>query len=347
MATAPTRTFSLKRRLLSGAVDDNVRAIRNRPRGKLYRRAPVPWALLVVGAAGIAAALALGAALRGGVFGPAEARKPFARLPAAPSGSKGPDPGAFFVAGPPVRVPSRVFPLAVRRIVLDPGHGGGDEGTHTSTGLVEKDLTLDIARRLAVRLRASGIQALLTRDRDERVSLADRASFANHSGADLFVSIHVNWFHDGRADRGIETFYLGPSDDPFVTRLASEENRESGYSLADVRRLLDSIYADLRQQESRQLATDVQTRLLGSVREVEPAVRDRGVKSAPFLVLVATDMPAILAEVACLSNDEEARLLGSPDYRDRIAGALFDGIAAYSRDVQKSGPVTAREETVR
>jgi N-acetylmuramoyl-L-alanine amidase len=346
LATAPTRTLSLKRRLLTGAVDDNVRAIRNQPRGRLYRRAPVPWALLLVGAAGIGAAFALGAALRSGAIAPAAPRVPYSRLPPSDGTSK-PGPDALFAAGPLARVPSGVFPLAVRRIVIDPGHGGGDEGTHTPTGLVEKDLTLDIAKRLAARLRSAGIQPLLTRDRDERISLADRAGFANRSGADLFVSIHVNWFHDGRADRGIETFYLGPSDDPFVTRLASEENRESGYSLADVRRLLDSIYADLRQQESRQLAADVQKRLLASVREVAPAVRDRGVKSAPFLVLVATDMPAILAEVACLSNDEEARLLGRPDYRDRIAGALFEGIAAYSRDVQKSVPVTAREESVR
>jgi N-acetylmuramoyl-L-alanine amidase len=346
LTTVPTRLPGLKRRLLAGAVDDNVRAIRNQPRGRLYRRAPLPWTLLLVGAAGVAAAFALGAALRSGAIAPAAPPSPYSRLPV----ESGPDkagPEAVFAAGPLARVPSRVFPLAVRRIVIDPGHGGGDEGTHTSTGLVEKDLTLDISKRLAARLRAAGIQPLLTRERDERVSLADRAAFANRSAADLFVSIHVNWFRDGRADRGIETFYLGPSDDPFVTRLASDENRESGYSLADVRRLLDSIYADLRQEESRQLAADVQKRLLASVREVEPAVRDRGVKSAPFLVLVATDMPAILAEVACLSNDEEARLLGRPDYRDRIAGALFDGIAAYSRDVQRSGPATTREESVR
>ena len=177
--------------------------------------------------------------------------------------------------------------------------------------------------------------------------LADRARYANIADADLFVSIHVNWFDDGRANRGIETFYLGPSDDPTVTRLASLENRESGYSLADVRRLLDSIYADLRQEQSRALATSVQRRLLDSIRSVEPDVRDRGVKSAPFLVLVATDMPAILAEVACLSSDREASLLGQADYRERIAGALFDGIAAYSRRVEQPEPVTERDKGAR
>ncbi|KAB2955515.1 MAG: N-acetylmuramoyl-L-alanine amidase [Thermoanaerobaculia bacterium] len=212
---------------------------------------------------------------------------------------------------------------------------------------MEKDVTLDLARRLAARLAGAGFEARLTRERDERILLADRARFANDAGADLFVSIHLNWIEDGRANRGIETFYLGPSDDPEATQLASFENRESGYSLADVRRLLDSIYADLRQEQSRALARAVQKRLLASVRAVAPEVRDRGVKSAPFLVLVATDMPAILAEVACLSNHEEARLLGRDDYRDRIAGALFEGIAAYSRSVQQADPGAGSDKGVR
>jgi N-acetylmuramoyl-L-alanine amidase len=183
---------------------------------------------------------------------------------------------------------------------------------------------------------AAGFEVELTRDDDRRVSLRDRALAANDRRADLFVSIHVNWFEDGRANRGIETYFLGPSDDPFITELASAENRESGYSLADVRRLLDSIYADLRQEQSRALAGAVQRRLVSSIREVAPDVRDRGVKSAPFLVLVTAEMPAILAEVASLSNAEEARLLGEESYRERIAVALSDGIRAYSTFVAQS-----------
>ncbi|MBP9146436.1 MAG: N-acetylmuramoyl-L-alanine amidase [Thermoanaerobaculia bacterium] len=353
----------LKRRLLSGAVDENVRAIQNLPRHKLYRKPPVGrWLLFALAglgtlaaaswaiwfrpaapatsppstlAAGLAPAplpqlppLAPYATLRG----PASPMEPGAATAGAQAmGPLDPDLLADFGTDTvPTRLAARLFPVAVRRIVLDPGHGGGDEGTRTPVGLTEKFLTLDIAQRLAQFLAAAGFEVRMTRDTDSKLFLRDRVRFANQAHADLFVSIHVNWLKDGRADRGIETYYLGPSDDPFITELASAENRESGYSMADVRQLLDGIYSDLRQQESRRLAAAVQRRLVGAVREVSREVRDRGVRSAPFLVLVETEMPAILAEVASLASPEEARLLAQPEYRDRLARALFDGIRAYS-----------------
>ncbi|MEO8275330.1 MAG: N-acetylmuramoyl-L-alanine amidase [Thermoanaerobaculia bacterium] len=272
-----------------------------------------------------------------GALDPSRGALPSATGPASP----GSDPSALSplvlpeidppVGNIPTRLPSRLFPLAVHRIVIDPGHGGTDEGTKTPVGLTEKILTLDIGQRLALLLMQAGFDVRMTRDTDSKLFLRDRVRFANQAHADLFVSIHVNWFKDGRANRGIETYYLGPSDDPFVTELASAENRESGYGLADVRKLLDGIYSDLRQQESRRLAAAVQQRLLSTVREVSHDVRDRGVRSAPFIVLVETDMPAILAEVASLSSPEEARLLAQADYRERLARALFDGIRAYSQ----------------
>ncbi|MGH7857233.1 MAG: N-acetylmuramoyl-L-alanine amidase family protein, partial [Candidatus Binatia bacterium] len=201
--------------------------------------------------------------------------------------------------------------------------------------------------RLAKRLAAGGFEASLTRDDDSRLLLRERARIANERQADLFVSIHLNWFEDGRANRGIETYYLGPADDPFVNALASAENRESGYTIGDVRRLLDSIYADLRQQQSRALATAVQTRLVRSAHANSPEVRDRGVKSAPFLVLVTTEMPAILAEVASLANADEAELLDQEEYRERIAIALFDGIRAYSRSVARMSSETSERTEAR
>ena len=326
----------LKRRLLAGAVDDNVRAIENRPRGRLYKRPPITrW--IVPGVLGLAA-LALGAwalfvrpkPAERVVFTPTTANGPTSGSPRLPDFDEIATGAELAPLALSTRLDSQVFPVAVRRIVLDPGHGGSDEGTKTPYGLTEKILTLDIAQRLALRLLAAGFDVTMTRDTDVKLYLRDRVRYANQKEADLFVSIHVNWFKDGRANRGIETYYLGPSDDPFVTALASAENRESGYSRADVRKLLDSIYSDLRQQESRRLAAAVQRHLVGAVREVSREVRDRGVRSAPFLVLVETEMPAILAEVASLSSPDEARLLGDDAYRERIAGALFDGIRAYS-----------------
>ena len=344
----------LKRRLLAGAVEENVRVLHNLPRRKLYRRAPVRrW--LVAGMAGLAALAAVSWAIwfrpptaspsprvlladaaplapYAAIHGPASSDSALDPAPlAADSGLQDgvplPDFGADAV---PTRLAARLFPVAVRRIVLDPGHGGTDDGTRTPVGLTEKMLTLDIAQRLALLLMSAGFEVRLTRDDDGKLFLRDRVRFANQAHADLFVSIHLNWLKDGRANRGIETYYLGPSDDPFVIELASAENRESGYSLADVRQLLDGIYSDLRQQESRRLAAAVQRRLVGAVSEVSHDVRDRGVRSAPFLVLVETEMPAILAEVASLSSPEEARLLAQAEYRDRLARALFDGIRAYS-----------------
>ncbi len=353
----------LKRRLLSGAVDENVRAIRNLPRRKLYRRPPVTrW--LVFALAGLATVAAASWAIwfratvpatSPALLAEAAPSPPYAVLRGPASSSSPADPAGLpadagrqeIVTGMggralpdfdleatagavPTRLAARLFPVAVRRIVLDPGHGGTDDGTRTPVGLTEKVLTLDIAQRLALLLMGAGFEVTMTRDDDGKLFLRDRVRFANQAHADLFVSIHLNWLKDGRANRGIETYYLGPSDDPFITELASAENRESGYSLSDVRQLLDGIYSDLRQQESRRLAAAVQRRLVETVREVSHEVRDRGVRSAPFLVLVETEMPAILAEVASLSSPEEARLLAQADYRDRLARALFDGIRTYS-----------------
>ncbi|MGE4190657.1 MAG: N-acetylmuramoyl-L-alanine amidase [Thermoanaerobaculia bacterium] len=325
----------LRRRLLAGAVDDNVRAIENRPRGRLYRRPPVArWLLpgaLFLGAVAVGAWVLFfrPPAPERVVFTPSTATGPASRLPDAPVFREPAPESAVEPLALPTRLDAHVFPLAVRRIVIDPGHGGSDEGTKTPNGLTEKILTLDIAQRLALQLMAAGYEVEMTRDSDEKLFLRDRIRFANEWRADLFVSIHVNWFKDGRANRGIETYYLGPSDDPFVTALASEENRESGYSRADVRKLLDGIYSGLRQQESQSLATAVQRELVATVRQVSRDVRDRGIRSAPFLVLVETQMPAILAEVASLSSPEEARLLAEESYRERIATALGDGIRAY------------------
>ena len=227
------------------------------------------------------------------------------------------------------RVTATAFPLAVRRIVLDAGHGGGDPGA-TAAEITEKQITLDIGKRLRTLLEKEGFEVIVTRSDDRTIALRDRARLANDSASDIFVSIHVNALLAHTGSRGIETYYLGPTNDPSLTQLAANENRVSGYSLGDMRKLLDGVYADARRDESHELASAVQQKLFASLRRADPKLENWGVKRAPFIVLVATEMPAILAEVGCLSNEQEAELLRRPDYRQKIADALFDGIRTYA-----------------
>jgi N-acetylmuramoyl-L-alanine amidase len=218
--------------------------------------------------------------------------------------------------------------LGVRRVVLDPGHGGVNPGTAAGE-LLEKDITLDLALRLRPLLEAAGYEVALTRELDVDLDLAGRVAMANERRGDLFVSIHVNWLGT-RAERGIETFYLGPTDDPVLTALTGRENQESGYSLADFRQLLAGIYEDVRHDESRSLAQSVHQALFQKLRSASPGLKDRGVKTAPFVVLIGTEMPAILAEVGSLSDRQDVELFAGAEYRQTIAEALRDGIVAFA-----------------
>jgi N-acetylmuramoyl-L-alanine amidase len=234
------------------------------------------------------------------------------------------------------RLAATAFPLAVKRVVLDAGHGGSDPGA-TALDLKEKEITLDIGERLKTLLERDGYEVIVTRDGDRTIALKDRAVVANSSKSDIFVSIHVNAIVKHIESRGIETYYLGATDDPSLTRLAAAENRVSGYSMADMRKLLDGVYADARRDESQALAAAVQRKLYTNLRANDAALENWGVKRAPFVVLVATDMPAILAEVGCISNEQEAAMLRRPDHRQKIADALFEGIRAYAKGSERNG----------
>jgi N-acetylmuramoyl-L-alanine amidase len=244
------------------------------------------------------------------------------------------EPVAMLAAVP--RAPDRaVFPLSVRRVVIDPGHGGEALGAVSRSGISEKDITLDIGLRLRHLLEEAAFEVLMTRQTDQLVTLDARVAFANDRRADLFVSIHVNWL-EARSQRPLETYYIGPTEDPATVRLASRENQDSGYSLADYRQLLERVFLDARRDESRRLARAVHAELFTSLRGVNPGLQNRGVKTAPFVVLAGTQMPAILAEVSCLSNDDEVKLLKSADYREMIALALLNGIRAYANSLRAS-----------
>ncbi len=334
-----------RQKLLQGAIDENVDLLSDQPLGttgrdRTRRRQRIKrW---IFGSAMVGAAIATSAGLltirpttataREDVVTPSRAlNQP------SYSASAGDRSGVVLPALAAATLVSGTIPLGVRHVAIDPGHGGRDGGTSLQFGMLEKDLTLDLARRLSAVLAEVGIESTLTRNDDVEVSLADRAGRANAARADLFVSIHVNWLPD-RSARGFETYFLGPSDDPFLTDLASQENRESGYTVADTRRLLDGIYADLRRSESRRLAESIQGSLFEVLRHQNDQAHSRGVMSAPFVVLVATDMPAVLAEVACLSNEYEARLLAIPAYRQHIVEGLADGILKYAQIVGGTAP---------
>jgi N-acetylmuramoyl-L-alanine amidase len=336
----------LKRQMLRDLVRENVELIEGQPYRRERRRARARMAARVLAVALLPAGL-LGstrlissfehpgapAAKTAATVPRTAARTAASRTSRGVAGAEPVEPAASF-AGPPEPIDAAVFPLAVRKVAIDAGHGGKSVGTRMPPlGLVEKDVTLDVAERLRRLLEADHFQVLMTRQRDEEVPLEKRGELANHGSADIFVSIHVNWIENRKA-RGVETYFLGPTEDPVLTRLAADENRESGYSLADMRRMLDRIYADVRHEKSRKLAETVQASLFGSLRRVNPALDDRGVKAAPFIVLLSTEMPAVLAEVSCLSNRDEAELLAKPLYRQHIAEALAAGVRSYADAVE-------------
>ena len=317
------RIERVRRRLLEEAVADNVDTMRGLPPRALRKqkrllkvwltRSPIFLVLLT---------------LTGSAYFVANGSAPIS-LAITRASIIPPAPSTYDDTAGPHRVAAAAFPLAIRRIVIDAGHGGKDNGA-SSRGLTEKDVTLDIGRRLRKILEQNGFQVVVTRPDDRTLKLNDRAQMANSSRGDIFVSIHVNSIVNYTSVHGVKTYYLGPTNDPSLTKLAADENSMSGYSMADLRRLLDGVYADARRDESRQLASTVQQQMFTRLRTADPGLENWGVKRAPFVVLVATDMPAILAEVGCISNEKEAAMLGKPEYRQKIADALFQGIHAYA-----------------
>jgi N-acetylmuramoyl-L-alanine amidase len=335
----------VKRQLLRDLVQQNVDLAEGRlPRTLRKRRRWPPAARVLVAALFAVTLLGSSRLISSRLTGSAAPRAALNRAPAR-AGAVAPA-ATPLPTTPPQPVDAAVFPLAVHKIVIDAGHGGGSTGTRTPQGMLEKELTLDIAERLRRLLAQQSFEVVMTRESDRDVSLKERGALANRAEGDIFVSIHLNWI-ENRRSRGVETYYMGATDDPYLTRLAASENRESGYSLTDMRRLLDRIYAGVRQEKSHKLAETVQSALFQSLGKMSPEIRDRGVKTAPFIVLLTTDMPAILAEVSSLSNEEEARLLTKPLYRQYIAEALAKGIRAYAGGVEETPEVAtaARKES--
>ena len=224
---------------------------------------------------------------------------------------------------------TRVLGLKIGKIVIDPGHGGHDTGTIGPNGLEEKDLVLDVSRRLGKLLQTRlGAEVIYTRKDDTFIPLETRTAIANEEGADLFVSVHANSSHDPDA-RGVETYYLNFTSSPDALEVAARENAVSEKSIHELQDLVKKIALKEKIDESQEFAGDVQSSLHSGLAAKNPGERDRGVKKAPFIVLIGANMPSILAEISFVSNPGDERRLETADYRQKIAESLYRGIAKY------------------
>jgi N-acetylmuramoyl-L-alanine amidase len=231
------------------------------------------------------------------------------------------------------RTLTRALGLKIGRIVIDPGHGGHDTGTIGPTGLREKDVVLDVALRLRKLLeRNTGCDVIMTRRDDTFIPLEERTAIANEKGADLFISIHANASRD-RSARGIETYYLNLTSSPDALEVAARENATSQESVHQLQDLIKQIAMTEKIVESEDLAKQLQREVYTRVTKVSGAQRDRGVKKAPFVVLIGANMPSVLAEISFLSNPHDERMLRRADYREKIANALYDGIVEYVKNL--------------
>jgi N-acetylmuramoyl-L-alanine amidase len=223
-------------------------------------------------------------------------------------------------------------PREIRRIALDPGHGGNDSGAVGPTGLREKDVTLDIAHRAApLFAHELGIETLLTRDSDTYVPLDLRAARANAFHADLFVSIHCNASDNGAA-RGVQTFILDEAKDVdgVAAKVAMRENAQRGREDAvAISAVLSNLNVAEMSARSRHVADLLQRSTLGSLLPRYPDTKDQGVKTAGFFVLAGADMPAVLFETAFISNAEDEGRLATADYRQKLADAIVNAVRAY------------------
>ncbi len=232
-----------------------------------------------------------------------------------------------------VRDMARQLGLTVRTVFIDAGHGGRDPGTNHNS-VLERAVSLDVALTLGRLLEANGVDVVYSRTADKSVSLRDRTAMANAAGADLFVSIHVN-ANDDASIQGFETYYLDIASNPEAARLATLENADGEHRLGDMQKMLADVMLNARVDESRHLAQDIQRLSQFRFKRRQYETKDNGIKSAPFLVLLGAQMPAVLVEIGYCTNREEAARLLTPKYRMTLAEGLAEGILAYKDKLLK------------
>ena len=223
----------------------------------------------------------------------------------------------------------RALGLKIGKIVIDAGHGGHDTGTIGPNGLLEKDVVLDVAKRLGRLLETRlGAEVIYTRRDDTFIPLETRTAIANRERADLFISIHANSSRDSDA-RGVETYYLNFTSSPEALEVAARENAVSEKSIHELQDLVKKIALKEKIEESREFAGDVQDSLYGGLALKSSGIRNRGIKKAPFIVLIGANMPSILAEISFVSNPTDERKMETMEHRQRIAESLYRGVSKY------------------
>jgi N-acetylmuramoyl-L-alanine amidase len=228
---------------------------------------------------------------------------------------------------------TRALGLKIRRVVLDPGHGGHDEGTSGPTGLLEKNLVLDVALRLGKLIESRmGSEVIYTRTDDTFVPLEGRTALANDRKADLFLSIHANsspYSHIG----GVETYCLNFTTSKDAIAVAARENAASDKSVFELRDLAQKITLQAKAEESKEFAGRIQAALFPFAARYDPGIKNRGVKKAPFVVLIGALMPSVLVEIGFLSDAKEEAQLKQPEHRQRLAEALYRGVSRYAQSL--------------
>ena len=229
---------------------------------------------------------------------------------------------------------ARQLGLGISKIVIDAGHGGHDPGA-SAFGISESELVLDVTVRLEKLLRQQpGMEVVLTRRTNEFVSLEERTLLANRESADLFLSIHANASANQTA-RGVETYFLNFALNPQAEAVAARENAASEKTMSSLPDIIKAITLNSKLNESRDFASSIQRALIRGLRPGNKAVRDLGVKQAPFMVLIGASMPSVLAEISFVTNRDESRLLRTPAYRQRIAESLLAGILRYQQSLKQ------------
>jgi N-acetylmuramoyl-L-alanine amidase len=236
----------------------------------------------------------------------------------------------------------RALGLKIGRIVIDAGHGGHDSGTLGVDGLEEKDVVLDVALRLGKILHDRlGAEIIYTRSDDTFIPLETRTAIANKAQADLFLSIHANSSSDASA-RGVETYYLNFTSSPDALETAARENAVSDQSINQLSDLVKKIALKEKIDESREFASDVEAGLYSGLQKGNAGLKNRGVKKAPFVVLIGANMPSVLAEISFVTNPKDAGQLRQPEYRQRVAESLYKGVARYAGGLSGTKPPTER-----